>query len=97
MFKSKKLSKFKNINHYFFSRKGGYSTGLYKGLNCGRGSEDKKINAIGFTKHGRKILENQEHIFVEGLVDCEKTIYNELSTEAKLEIWKSKHNRKGGN
>ena len=59
-------------------------------------AEDKKINAIGFTKHGRKILEDQEHIFVEGLVDCEKTIYNELSTEAKLEIWKSKHNRKGG-
>ena len=60
-------------------------------------AEDKKINAIGFTKNGRKILEDQEHIFVEGLVDCEKTIYNELSTEAKLEIWKSKHNKKVGN
>ena len=57
---------------------------------------EKKINAIGFVKGGRKILEDQEHIFVEGLVDCEKTIYNELSTEAKLIIWKSKHNRKGG-
>ena len=57
---------------------------------------EKKINAIGFVKGGRKILEDQEHIFVEELVDCEKTIYNELSTEAKLEIWKSKHNRKGG-
>ena len=59
-------------------------------------AEDKKINAIGFTKNGRKILEYQEHIFFEGLVDCEKTIYNELSTEAKLEIWKYKHNEKGG-
>ena len=59
-------------------------------------AEDKKINAIGFTKNGRKILEDQEHIFIEGLVDCEKTIYNELSTEAKLEIWKYKHNEKGG-
>jgi hypothetical protein len=57
---------------------------------------EKKINAIGFVKGGRKILEDQEHIFVEELVDCEKTIYNELSTEAKLIIWKSKHNRKGG-
>ena len=57
---------------------------------------EKKINAIGFVKGGRKILEDQEHIFVEKLVDCEKTIYNELSTEAKLIIWKSKHNRKGG-
>ena len=57
---------------------------------------EKKINAIGFVKGGRKILEDQEHIFVEELVDCEKTIYNEISTEAKLIIWKSKHNRKGG-
>ena len=57
---------------------------------------EKKINAIGFVKGCRKILEDQEHIFVEELVDCEKTIYNELSTEAKLIIWKSKHNRKGG-
>ena len=57
---------------------------------------EKKINAIGFVKGGRKILEDQEHIFVEKLVDCEKTIYNELSTEAKLIIWKFKHNRKGG-
>ena len=60
-------------------------------------AEEKKIDAIGFTKHGKKILGDQEHIFVEGLVDCEKTIYNELSTEAKLEIWKSKHNKKVGN
>ena len=57
---------------------------------------EKKINAIGFVKGGRKILEDQEHIFVEELVVCEKTIYNELTTEAKLIIWKSKHNRKGG-
>ena len=57
---------------------------------------EKKINAIGFVKGGRKILEDQEHIFVEELVDCEKIIYNELSTEDKLIIWKSKNNRKGG-
>ena len=57
---------------------------------------EKEINAIGFVKGVRKILEDQEHIFVEKLVDCEKTIYNELSTEAKLIIWKFKHNRKGG-
>ena len=44
MFYSKKLKKFKNINHYFFSRKGGYSKGIYKGLNCGQGSKDNKKN-----------------------------------------------------
>ena len=55
-------------------------------------AEEKKINAIGFTKNGREILNDQEHIFVDNLVDCEKTIYDELSTDAKLEIWKAKHN-----
>ena len=39
---SKKLKKFHGIKHCFFSRKGGYSTGIYRGLNCGRGSKDFK-------------------------------------------------------
>jgi len=41
MFKSKKLSKFKMIRHGFFNRFGGVSKGIYKGLNCGLGSDDK--------------------------------------------------------
>ena len=44
MFYSKKFKKFKNINHCFFSRKGGFSSGLYKSLNCGKGSKDKRKN-----------------------------------------------------
>ncbi len=44
MFYSKKFKKFKNINHCFFSRKGGFSKGIYESLNCGIGSEDKKKN-----------------------------------------------------
>ena len=28
---------------FFFSKKG-FSKGIYKSLNCGRGSKDKKIN-----------------------------------------------------
>ena len=44
MFYSKKLKKFSELNHCFFSRKGGHSKGLYKGLNCGRGSKDSKKN-----------------------------------------------------
>jgi len=44
MFYSKKFKKFKNINHCFFSRKGGFSKGIYQGLNCGKGSEDNKKN-----------------------------------------------------
>ena len=44
MFYSKKLKKFKKIRHCFFSKKGGYSKGLYKSLNCGKGSSDSKFN-----------------------------------------------------
>ena len=44
MFYSKKLKKYKNINHCFFSRKGGFSKGIYKSLNCGQGSKDRRIN-----------------------------------------------------
>ena len=40
MYRSKKLKKFFEKKYYFFSRKNGYET--YKGLNCGRGSKDKK-------------------------------------------------------
>ena len=44
MFYSKKLKKIKRIKHCFFSRKNGFSKGIYKGLNCGKGSKDKKVN-----------------------------------------------------
>ena len=40
MFYSKKFKKFKKIKHCFFSKKGGFSKGIYKSLNCGRGSKD---------------------------------------------------------
>ena len=42
MFYSKNLKKFKKIRHCFFSRKKGFSKGIYRGLNCGRGSKDNK-------------------------------------------------------
>jgi len=43
---SKKLKKFKNIRHGFFGTNGGHSSGIYKGLNCGIGSSDKKKNVL---------------------------------------------------
>ena len=46
MFYSKKLKKFKELRHCFFSRKGGFSKGIYESLNCGRGSRDSRINVL---------------------------------------------------
>ena len=70
MFYSKKLNKFKGIKHCFFSRKGGFSKGLYKSLNCGKGSKDNKKNILKnlnyvakkmFVKKNKLILMNQTH------------------------------------
>ena len=44
MFYSKKLLKFPDISHCFFNKNGGVSKGIYKSLNCGAGSNDKKAN-----------------------------------------------------
>ena len=44
MFYSKKLKKIKQIKHCFFSKKNGFSKGIYKSLNCGKGSKDNKKN-----------------------------------------------------
>ena len=46
MIKSKKLSRFKSIEHAFFNRLGGKSTGIFKSLNCGLGSSDNKKNIL---------------------------------------------------
>ena len=46
MFYSKNLKKINNLNHCFFSKKNGFSKGIYKCLNCGRGSKDNKKNVL---------------------------------------------------
>ncbi len=40
------MTRFKNIKHAFFNRLGGKSTGIFKSLNCGPGSIDRKKNII---------------------------------------------------
>ena len=42
MFYSKKLLREMDIKHCFFNRLGGKSKGIYKSLNCGKGSLDNK-------------------------------------------------------
>ena len=48
--------------------------------------EEAQINAIGFVKGGRKILDDQEHIFVEAFSEMEV-----LSQEQLLELHKKKY------
>ena len=70
MIKSKLISKYKNISHGFFNKLGGYSDGIYKSLNCGKGSKDNKSNInknlkkvcqkIGCAK-SKLVLLNQKH------------------------------------
>ena len=41
---SKLLNKTNIVNHGFFNSKNGSSRGIYKSLNCGRGSQDSQKN-----------------------------------------------------
>jgi copper oxidase (laccase) domain-containing protein len=52
---SKKLLKQKKISHGFFNRNGGKSSGVYRSLNCGPGSNDKSSNV----KRNLKIVKNK--------------------------------------
>jgi len=70
MFYSKKLRKCKKITHCFFSRKGGFSKGIYKSLNCGKGSKDNQKDVVKnlslvsqklSIKKNNLILMNQTH------------------------------------
>ena len=48
--------------------------------------EEAQINAIGFVEGGRKILNDQEHIFVEAFSEMEV-----LTQEQQLELHKKKY------
>ena len=56
MFYSKKLKKLKKVKHCFFSRKKGFSKGIYNSLNCGRGSKDNKKNIQKNLKFVAKLM-----------------------------------------
>ena len=65
MIKSRKLSKFKDIEHAFFNRLGGKSSGIFKSLNCGPGSSDNKKNVFrNFQIVLKKIKSKSNKIFI---------------------------------
>ena len=87
MFKSKKLNKLKGISHGFFNRKGGKSKGIYQSLNCGPGSNDKKIDV----KKNLKIVKNKfskksKEIFLLHQIHSNKFVYINKSYKTKIKI-----------
>ena len=40
------LAKMEGVCHGFFTRQGGFSKGIYAGLNCGLGSRDSRSNVL---------------------------------------------------
>ena len=92
MFYSKKFQKFNELKHCFFSRKGGFSSGLYKGLNCGRGSKDKKKNIVmNLKKVAKKMSVKNSHLILmhqthsDKVIEIKKNIYKKkISSDAMI-------------
>ncbi len=73
---SKKLSNQKKVSHGFFNKTGGTSTGIYKSLNCGLGSSDKKSKVKENLKIvQRKIGKRSKEIFLLHQVHSNKFVY----------------------
>ena len=85
MFKSKKLIKQKEVSHGFFNRNGGYSKGIYQSLNCGPGSNDKKVN-IKKKNVGEKGKFLKEDLVVKISFYEEKPISVELPNQINCKI-----------
>jgi len=84
MFFSSKLKKFKNINHCFFSRENGFSKGIYKSLNCGIGSRDKKENVIKNLEFVSKSIGcKKEFLITLNQTHSNKVIYLEKESDIK--------------
>jgi len=86
LIKSKKISKFKKIKHGFFNRSGGTSEGIYKSLNCGVGSRDKKINVI----NNLKIVCNKIGVKYQNLILLNQTHSNKFYFVKKNHNFKKK-------
>ena len=73
MFYSKNL-KINNIQHCFFSKKNGVSSGIYESLNCGIGSRDLKENV----KKNLKIVSEKFNIQTDSLIMMQQTHSNKV-------------------
>ena len=84
MIKSKKFKKFNNIKHGFFSSKGGVSSGIYKSLNCGMGSNDKIKNVAKNLKIVAKKIGVKKKIILLNQVHSNKIYFIKKMSKKKL-------------
>jgi len=88
MFFSKKLKKFQNVKHCFFSRKNGVSKGIYKSLNCGLGSSDNKENVLkNLELVSKRIGCEKELLITLNQKHSSKIIYFENKTDVKNKLY----------
>ena len=84
MLNSKRLSKFSEISHGFFNKNGGVSKGIYKSLNCGVGSKDKKNNVKKNLKIViKKICKKSKEIFLVKQTHSNKFLFLSKNTKIK--------------
>ena len=87
MFFSKKLQKFKDLKHCFFSRKNGFSKGHYLSLNCGLGSGDKKENVLkNLNLVSKKIGCKYELLITLNQTHSNKVVYFEKESSIKNKL-----------
>jgi YfiH family protein len=83
LFISKKLLRFKDVRHGFFNRLGGKSKGIYKSLNCGLGSNDKKKKILVNLKIVKKKIKlNSKKIILLNQIHSNKFYY--LGKKSKI-------------
>ena len=82
MFYSKKLKRFKELKHCFFSNRNGYSKGIYKSLNCGQGSKDSKKNI----KKNLKLVAKKMRVKSANLVLMHQTHSNNVIEIKKMKF-----------
>jgi len=87
MFFSKKLKKFENLKHCFFSRKNGVSKGYYESLNCGLGSDDKKASVLkNFEFVAKKITCNKKSLITLNQQHTNKVIHFDSNRSVKNKL-----------
>jgi YfiH family protein len=84
LIKSKKLTKFKSIDHAFFNRSGEKSTGIFKSLNCGPGSLGNKKNILKNLKTvSNKINAKSKKIILLNQIHSNKFYYINKNSKLK--------------